>query len=84
MGSLEDQLRLAFQVFDQDKSQGISKDEAFACFKAINTFLKKENKDEDFEAFFKEIDVNGDGEIDQEEFIAAMINNPKFQDFSPF
>lgn len=84
MGSLEDQLRLAFQVFDQDKSQAISKDEAFACFKAINTFLKKENKDEDFEAFFKEIDVNGDGTIDLKEYIESTVNNPRFQDLAPF
>lgn len=84
MGSLEDQLKLAFQVFDHDSSQKISKDEALACLKAINAYLKSDATEQDFDFFFKESDVNSDGDIDPEEFIASMISHPKFQDFAPF
>ena len=61
-------LELAFKAFDKDNSGAISIDEIMLIF-------KKTNNDVDikiFENMIKEADVNGDGEIEFDEFKDIM------------
>ena len=61
-------LELAFQAFDKDNSGAISIDEIMLIF-------KKTNNDVDikiFENMIKEADINGDGEIEFDEFKDIM------------
>ena len=63
-------LEYAFKAFDKDNSSAISIDEIMLIF-------KKTNNDVDikiFENMIKEADVNGDGEIEFDEFKDIMEN----------
>ena len=63
-------LEYAFKAFDKDNSGAISIDEIMLIF-------KKTNNDVDikvFENMIKEADVNGDGEIEFDEFKDIMEN----------
>ena len=67
-------LRFAFNYFDSDQSGGITLEEI------TNLFYQNENNKKDSKAqnqlkeCFKEIDINGDGELSFEEFVKMMKN----------
>ena len=58
-------LQIAFNLFDKDKSGTISINE-------IKGILGGEDRDSQFEDIIKEVDMNGDGEIDINEFTMMM------------
>jgi len=61
----EDKLRDAFKLFDEDKSGKISKSE-------ISKVLKFKKSGVEMTKLFEKYDLNGDGEIDFEEFLNMM------------
>ena len=62
----EERLSEAFQMLDRDSSGKISKDE-------IKKALKLDDLDDvTLEKYIKEYDLNGDGEIDYNEFLNMM------------
>jgi len=61
----EDKLRDAFKLFDEDKSGKISKSE-------ISKVLKFKKSGAEMTKLFEKYDLNGDGEIDFEEFLNMM------------
>ena len=66
----EDYLRTAFDMFDKDKSGKIDNDEVVALLSGddLENFVSKDA----IQQAMTEIDANGDGEIDFEEFMAMM------------
>lgn len=67
----EMQLRAAFKVFDKNKDGFISVRE----LKEVMMNLGEKMTDDEFEDMIVEADVDGDGQIDYEEFIAMMTKN---------
>ena len=61
----EDKLRDAFKLFDEDKSGKISKSE-------ISKVLKFKKSGTEMTKLFEKYDLNGDGEIDFDEFLNMM------------
>ena len=61
----EDKLRDAFKLFDEDKSGKISKSE-------ISKILKFKKSGAEMTKLFEKYDLNGDGEIDFDEFLNMM------------
>lgn len=66
----EENLRNAFRMFDKDGSGKISLDEMKAVLG--NEFEDQTDDEEQWNNLIKEVDINGDGEIDFEEFIWMM------------
>jgi calcium-dependent protein kinase len=65
----DEKLKEAFDNLDKDKNGKISNDE-------FVEFLKLQKKDEKvIENYVKQFDLNGDGEIDYDEFINMMMNS---------
>ncbi|PAA62325.1 hypothetical protein BOX15_Mlig020900g2 [Macrostomum lignano] len=64
----EAELKEAFRVFDKDGNGFISPAE----LKAVMCNLGEKLTDEEVEEMIKEADMNGDGEIDFQEFMAMM------------
>ena len=64
----ETDLIKAFQIIDRDKSGSIDKQEFEFVFQNIGSKLTNEEIDE----MIKQADVDGNGEISQEEFINIM------------
>jgi len=66
----EDYLKTAFLMFDKDGSGKIDNEEVIALLSGedLSNFVSKEAVGE----ALKEIDENGDGEIDFEEFMQMM------------
>ncbi len=65
----EDNLKLAFDMFDKDKSGKISSDELKYVLKASN-----EDNEEVWKNLISGIDIDGDGEISYYEFCKMMYN----------
>ncbi len=68
----EENLRNAFMMFDKDNSGKIDASEVQELLGG-DQFKDKVNMD-DVQKCIQEVDVNGDGEIDFEEFLAMMRN----------
>jgi len=65
----QEKLRAAFKMFDKDGSGIISADEIreVLCFGGTNSL-----SEEQVDAIIKQVDENGDGEIQFEEFVTMM------------
>ena len=68
--SNEDRLRKVFGLLDFDRSGKISKSELKSALDSVD--LDKKVSEEKCEELIKECDVDGDGEINFEEFIALF------------
>ncbi len=66
----EEEILEAFKVFDKDGSGFISAAE----LRHIMTNLGEKLTDEEVEEMVREADVNGDGQIDYEEFVKMMMS----------
>nr|XP_060632377.1 calmodulin-A-like [Anolis sagrei ordinatus] len=64
----EDEVRKAFQVFDKDGNGYVSAAE----LRHIMTKLGEKLTDEEVEEMIKEADVDGDGQVNYEEFVRIM------------
>ena len=62
------ELRRIFKIFDEDDTGKITLDN----LRQVATDLKLTVSDKDLEAMIKQADLNEDGEVDIEEFIAVM------------
>jgi len=66
----EAEMKSAFKVFDHDGSGTISLDELRRVMKSFGEILTEDELD----AMIKEVDKNGDGSIDYQEFVHFMLN----------
>lgn len=67
----EAELKEAFRVFDKDGNGVISADE----LRHVMTSLGEKLTDEEVTEMIREADVNGDGQINYEEFVKMMVKN---------
>jgi len=67
---METEMKAAFKVFDRDGSGTISLDELRNVMKSFGEILT----DDELDSMIKEVDKNGDGSIDYEEFVSFMMN----------
>ncbi|CAG8660041.1 5007_t:CDS:2 [Cetraspora pellucida] len=67
-GDNEEEMREAFKVFDKDSNGFISKDELRALMSNLGEKLTQGEIDE----MFREADLDGDGQINYEEFVKIM------------
>lgn len=68
-GNAEDEMLEAFQIFDTDGNGNISADE----LRQIMANLGEKLTEEEVEAMVKEADIDGDGEINYDEFVRMMF-----------
>lgn len=66
----EENLRTAFQMFDTDNSGKIDASEVKTLLEGED--FKDQISKEQLNRIIKEVDANGDGEIDFEEFLSMM------------
>ncbi|KAL4239135.1 hypothetical protein ACF0H5_003837 [Mactra antiquata] len=71
----EEELKQAFAVFDKDKSGKISASE----LRHVMVNLGEKLTDEEVEEMIREGDINGDGEIDYDEFVILMTSQQQCQ-----
>ena len=69
-GDNMDILLEAFKVFDRDNNKKITSHE----LRYVMNNLEADLNESELEDMIKEFDVDGDGEIDEEEFISLMTN----------
>ncbi|KAI3438381.1 hypothetical protein D9Q98_000813 [Chlorella vulgaris] len=72
----EENMRAAFQHFDIDNSGTINKDE---LRQALQSGVAANVVDDEVEAILNEVDKNGDGQIDYEEFVALMTGRQEIK-----
>lgn len=65
----EDEMREAFQVFDQDQNGFISLDE----FRHVMVNLGERLSDQELSEMLREADIDGDGQINYSEFAKVMM-----------
>ncbi|KAJ0981612.1 hypothetical protein J5N97_009867 [Dioscorea zingiberensis] len=65
----EDELREAFKVFDKDQNGYISPTE----LRNVMMNLGEKLSDEEVEQMIKEADLDGDGQVNYEEFVRMMM-----------
>eukprot|EP00746_Dinoflagellata_sp_MGD_P065437 gnl/MRDRNA2_/MRDRNA2_27270_c0_seq1.p1 gnl/MRDRNA2_/MRDRNA2_27270_c0~~gnl/MRDRNA2_/MRDRNA2_27270_c0_seq1.p1 ORF type:complete len:518 (+),score=121.39 gnl/MRDRNA2_/MRDRNA2_27270_c0_seq1:137-1690(+) len=61
-----------FRIIDTDKDGSLSKSEMRAGLQRLNVKVQLTKNDAEFDKYFKEIDADGSGKIDVEEFICLM------------
>ena len=66
----EDDLKEAFKVFDKDNDGYISAAE----LRHVLTNIGEKLSDEEVDEMIREADIDGDGQINYEEFVKMMIN----------
>lgn len=66
-----EEIRRAFKLFDDDGTGKIS----LKNLRRVAKELGENLTDDDLEAMIEEFDLDGDGEIDQEEFIRICMDN---------
>ncbi len=71
----EENLRNAFKMFDADGSGKISVDEVKQILGAQK--YQSDIEDSAWEDLIREVDIDGDGELDFEEFLKMMKDNDK-------
>lgn len=64
------EMREAFKVFDKDNDGYISNDELKTLLKSIGERMT----DDEIQLLLESIDTNGDGRIDETEFIAILVS----------
>ncbi|XP_078612782.1 uncharacterized protein LOC144882674 [Branchiostoma floridae x Branchiostoma japonicum] len=69
----ENELREAFQVFDKDRNGYISAAE----LRHVMTNLGEKLTDEEVDEMIREADIDGDGQINYEEFVTMMISKSR-------
>ena len=69
-GDTEEEIREAFRVFDKDNNGFISAAE----LRHVMTNLGEKLSDEEVEEMIREADVDGDGQINYEEFCKMMLS----------
>ncbi|KAG4995679.1 hypothetical protein JHK85_027118 [Glycine max] len=67
----EEDLKEAFKVFDKDQNGYISASEVYLRHVMIN--LGEKLTDEEVEQMIKEADLDGDGQVDYDEFVKMMM-----------
>ncbi|KHN10087.1 Calmodulin-like protein 11 [Glycine soja] len=67
----EEDLKEAFKVFDKDQNGYISASEGYLRHVMIN--LGEKLTDEEVEQMIKEADLDGDGQVDYDEFVKMMM-----------
>jgi len=69
----------AFKVFDQDGSGSIDRDELVLVLSSeeITDLIQMKMNEQEIDAIIKEVDLNGDGKIDFDEFMAMMRMLPE-------
>lgn len=67
----EDLLKQAFNYFDKDGSGQLTKSELMQVFESFDDLIDMYDA-EDFDDLLKECDINNDGAISYEEFLAYM------------
>ncbi|KAF7884747.1 uncharacterized protein EAF02_005083 [Botrytis sinoallii] len=67
----EQEMRSAFQVFDVDGSGTISPEEIYKLMASLGENLSED----EIKSMVKEVDKNGDGSIDYEEFVSFIRDN---------
>lgn len=82
-GSVEDKLRWAFNIYDIDESGTITIEEVGEIMRSMTNVAhavddKNSLNDEEITAMFEAIDVNSDGHLTVDEFIAGVLNYPRF------
>ncbi|XP_014063671.1 guanylyl cyclase-activating protein 1 [Salmo salar] len=83
-GKMEHKLRWYFKLYDVDGNGCIDRSELLNIIKAIRAINGNENQEVDAEEFtnrvFNKIDVNGDGELSLEEFVAGAHTDEDFME----
>uniref|UniRef100_A0A8C7VJ88 Guanylate cyclase activator 1Aa n=9 Tax=Salmonidae TaxID=8015 RepID=A0A8C7VJ88_ONCMY len=83
-GKMEHKLRWYFKLYDVDGNGCIDRSELLNIIKAIRAINGNENQEVDAEEFtnrvFDKIDVNGDGELSLEEFVAGAHTDEDFME----
>ncbi|GFR70630.1 calmodulin [Elysia marginata] len=72
----EEELRQAFRVFDKSKCGYITPSD----LRAVLQCMGEELSEEDIDDMIAEVDIDGDGKIDFEEFIACMRSDEEDED----
>lgn len=74
----EDVCWKAFKTFDQDGSGHIDKEELMKLLgiNAVSDVMQVQYTEEEVDAIMKEVDLNGDGKIDFDEFLTMMRKMP--------
>ena len=72
--SMDDQIREAFKMFDKDDSGTISADE---LRKGLKQVLGETLPEDEIDALIREVDLDGSGDIDYEEFFKTFKASSK-------
>jgi Ca2+-binding EF-hand superfamily protein len=83
-GTKKEQIKMAYEIFDQESKGYIKKDEFIKIFKIIYKIIEMisieipEGIDEYINKIFHFFDKNNDEKINKNEFIQILENNPEY------